>query len=228
MSIEDLCQMYEDKRKLYGSSAYAHVSALLKEAKSVHKRQFTGRDHEQSWRAWKGKNLEKLIRYIIEQEVENIGLSIVEGNTLSRSKAERLSRKLGQVKRNLLVDYGEYGAHLLDVDIVLYSPLDCCVVALLSVKVTLRERIAQTAYWKLKLYADKLTRHIKLYLITLDEDGTLQQARPAKKGRAIVETDTDGSYVLCDKGLEWSDKVKSFADFLKDIRKLLQTNYSVS
>ncbi|MCX7997984.1 MAG: BsaWI family type II restriction enzyme [Leptospiraceae bacterium] len=42
---------------------------------------------------------------------------------------------------------------------------------MISSKVTLRERIAQTAYWKLKLSSDKVTKHIKVCFITLDEDG---------------------------------------------------------
>ena len=59
------------------------------------------------------------------------------------------------VKRNLLVDYGEFGAHLPDVDIVIYEPETCKVIAVISSKVTLRERIAQTGYWKIKLSKDK-------------------------------------------------------------------------
>ena len=36
-----------------------------------------------------------------------------------------------------------------------------------------------------------LTKHIKVFFITLDEDETLSFTRPAKKGRAICEVDTD-------------------------------------
>jgi type II restriction enzyme len=50
------------------------------------------------------------------------------------------------VKRNLLVDYGEYGIHLPDVDLVIIDPVDGSVLAAVSVKSTLRERIAQTGY----------------------------------------------------------------------------------
>ncbi|MCS6820553.1 MAG: hypothetical protein NZ551_01655 [Microscillaceae bacterium] len=31
-------------------------------------------DQEQSWRAFKGKNLEKLIEYIITDEIQSLGL----------------------------------------------------------------------------------------------------------------------------------------------------------
>ncbi len=60
----------------------------------------------------------------------------------------------------------------------------------------MRERIAQSGYWKLKLLLQKLTKHIKVYFITPDEDRTLTIKEPAKKGRAIVEIDLDGSYIV--------------------------------
>ncbi len=46
----------------------------------------------------------------------------------------------------------------------------------------------------MKLASDKATKHIKVYFVTPDEDGTLTIKKPTKKGRAIVEVDTDGSY----------------------------------
>jgi type II restriction enzyme len=93
----------------------------------------------------------------------------------------------------------------------------------LSSKVTLRERVTQTGYWKLKLLADPLTNHIKVYFITLDEDGTLISKKPAKKGRAIVETDTDGCYILSETVIEESEKVKAFEHFISDLQKLQES-----
>ncbi len=93
--------------------------------------------------------------------------------------------------------------------------------AVLSSKVTLRERIAQTGYWKMKLQAQELTKHIKVYFITPDEDGTLTTKYPAKKGRAIVEVDTDGSYILSETDIEESNKVKMFDKFIDDLKELL-------
>jgi len=88
-------------------------------------------------------------------------------------------------------------------------------------KVTLRERIAQSGYWKLKLASDKVTEHIKVYFITPDEDGTLTIKSPVKKGRAIVEADLDGSYVLSEETIEESEKVKTFDKFIADLKKLI-------
>lgn len=237
MTAEDLIKLYEAKKKKFGIEAYRHITNLLDEAKKMHKKDFLisaaakkaitqGRqpDHEQSWRAFKGKNLEKLIVHIIKEEVESLGLKIIEGNTLERTNSSNLPKELSMVKRNLLVDYGEFGSHLPDVDIIIYNPKDFNVIAAISSKVTLRERIAQTGYWKIKLASDRATAHIKVYFVTPDEDGTLTVKKPAKKGRAIVEVDTNGSYVLSETDIEESNKVKMFSKFIDDLKKIIKSN----
>ena len=226
MKFEDLLKLYKKKKEQYGAEVFKHVSALLKEAKELHKKDWLksptpNKDHEESWRAFKGKNLEKLVLYIIKDEVEKLGLKAVEGNTLERTNSKNLPEELSRVKRNLLIDYGEFGSHLPDVDIVIYDPKNCRVIAVISSKVTLRERIAQTGYWKIKLSQDKITKHIKVFFITPDEDKTLSTRRPAKKGRAIVEVDTDGSYIMNEEEIEESHKVKKFDKFLTDLKNLI-------
>ncbi|GAB4349807.1 MAG: BsaWI family type II restriction enzyme [Flammeovirgaceae bacterium] len=235
MTIKDLIKIYESKKAQYGKNTYKYISNLLTEAKEQHKADFLtskvatkarkeGRepDHEQSWRAFKGKNLEKLIEYIITDEIQSLGLKVINGNSLERTEGKNLSEELSKVKRNLLVDYGEYGCHLPDVDLIIYEPKTYKIIAVLSSKVTLRERIAQTGYWKVKLAADNITTHIKVYFITLDEDGTLMIKHPTKKGRAIVEIDTDGCYVLSETNIEESDKVKMFDKFIPDLKRLVR------
>ena len=227
MTYRDLVKMYDGLKEKYGTDAYKHVSELLREAKTIHKKDWQkdktpDGDHEQSWRAFKGKNLEKLIVHIIKEEVESLGLKIIEGNSLERTNSANLPRELSVVKRNLLVDYGDFGSHLPDVDIIIYRPVDLKVIAVISSKVTLRERIAQTGYWKIKLSADEATKHIKVFFVTPDEDGTLTLKTPTKKGRAIVEVDTDGSYVLSETQVEESDKVKMFDSFISDLKKLIE------
>ena len=221
-TIDDLYLIYNEYKKKYKRNAYKYVSQVLTDAKPLHKKSFTGNDHEQSWRAFKGKNLEKLIVYIIENEVSDLGLKIVDGNKLERTKETNLSEELSKIKRNLLIDYGEFGYHLPDVDIIIYEPKTYKVIAVLSSKVTLRERIAQSGYWKLKLFSQKLTKHIRVYFVTPDEDGTLITKSPAKKGRAIVEVDLDGSYVLSETEIEESNKVKPFDKFIDDLIKILK------
>ena len=225
MKFEDLKDLYLKKKKQFGAETYKHISELLKEMKKIHKQDWLKNptpngDHEQSWRAFKGKNLERLVQYIITDEVEKLGLKVVNGNKLERSK--NLPKELSQVKRNLAIDYGKFGLHLPDVDIVIYNPQNYKVLAAISSKVTLRERIAQTGYWKLKLSQDEATKHIKVYFITPDEDGTLTQKMPVKKGRAIVEVDLDGSYILTEESIEESNKVKLFEHFIEDFKRLLK------
>jgi len=229
LKFKDLIPLYEKKKQKYGTTTYKHISELLQEAKELHKKDWLkkptpGKDHEQSWRAFKGKNLEKFVIYIIKDEVESLGLKVVDGNKLEKTKSTNLSFELSSVKRNLLVDYGEFGSHLPDVDIVIYNPKTYKILAVISSKVTLRERIAQTGYWKIKLSKDKVTEHIKVFFITPDEDGTLTKRIPAKKGRAIVEVDTDGSYVMSERIVEENAKVKMFDKFMEDLKKLLETD----
>jgi len=231
MKFQDLIKLYEKKKEQYRADAFKHISELLREAKELHKKDWQksptpNKDHEQSWRAFKGKNLEKLVIYIIKDEVESLGLKIVEGNTLERKNSNNLSEELNRVKRNLLIDYGEFGSHLPDVDIIIYEPKTREVIAVLSSKVTLRERIAQTGYWKIKLSQDKITKHIKVFFVTPDEDKTLSIRKPAKKGRAIVEVDTDGSYVMSEEEIQESNKVKKFDKFLIDLKKLIYAKRS--
>jgi type II restriction enzyme len=226
VKIKDLIELYEEKRKTLGTDVYKHTSELFQEAKALHykdwlKHPTAKNDHEQSWRAWKGKNLEKLVMHMIKKEIELFGLRVVEGSKLERTSGKNLSKELSQIKRNLVVDFGEFGAHLPDVDIIIYDPNNLKVIAVISSKVTLRERIAQTGYWKIKLSSDEVTKHIKVFFVTPDEDNTLAAKKPAKKGRAIVEVDTDGSYIMSQKIVEESNKVKMLDKFIYDLKKLV-------
>jgi len=229
MTFQDLVKLWNSYKQQYGDRAYKHLSELLREAKDLHRKDFIKRptqmgDHEQSWRSFKGKNLEKLIEYIIKDEVESLGLEIVNGNKLDKTNAQKLPKHLSSVKRNLLIDYGEFGYHFPDLDIIIYNPRTCKVVAAISSKVTLRERIAQTGYWKIKLSKDEVTKNIRVFFVTPDEDGTLTKKSPAKKGRAIVEVDTDGGYVMSESQIEESAKVKTFDKFIDDLRNLVSNS----
>lgn len=219
MKFDDLKSLYLSYKTQYKADTYKYISRLLIEAKKIHKQDWDKKptakgDHEQSWRAFKGKNLEKLIMLLIESEVNELNLKIVNGGTLDK---EKLTTELEQLKRHILVDYRYYAMHLPDVDLVIFDPNKINHVVLLSVKVTLRERIAQTAYWKLKLLANAFTKSVQVYFITLDEDETLKTHKPAKKGRAIVEVDLDACYVLTEAKFEESAKVRSFSNLIPDL-----------
>jgi len=230
-TFTDLVQLYEKKKEDYGIDTYRHISEILKEAKVLHKKYFMTLDkidHEQSWRAFKGKNLEKLLVHILTDEVHDLGLKISSGNILERTSSSQLDKILDRVKRNLLVDYGEFGMHLPDVDLIIFDPFDGYVLAVVSIKVTLRERIAQTGYWKLKLSAAPVTKDIKVYFITPDEDGTLSIKKPTKKARAIVENDIDGSYIMSEINIEESNHVKKFDKFISDIKIISEARSNIN
>lgn len=66
MEFKDLVELYEKYKQRYKNGAHKHISELFIEAKEVHKKDWLTHptlrgDHEQSWRAFKGKNLEKLV-----------------------------------------------------------------------------------------------------------------------------------------------------------------------
>ena len=227
---------FEDLQRLYrgwngAGQPYEHISEILDCAKELHKEAWHAKnngngDHGQSWRAWKGKNFEKLVQSIVEYEIENLnqtsglGLAITTDTTLERGN---LDRELDLVKRNLLVDYGVYGCHLPDADLVIYQRASKHVVCILSCKVTMRERIAQTAYWKLKLGTSDVTRHVRVALVTPDEDRDLTN-RPSrghiKKNYAIASVDIDTTYVLNEE-LQPTRNIKHFSSFGDDLRSWL-------
>ena len=228
MIFRDLVNLYEKKRAKFGKEVYRHISELLKEAKEIHKRDWLKNptpkgDHEQSWKGFKGKNLEKLIIHIIRDEIENLGLKMARGDSLEKTKPENLSEELSRVKRAVSVNFGEFGLHLPDADVIIYEPQTIKIIAILSSKSTLRERIAETGYWKIKLSQDSVTRNIRVLFITPDEDADLTNKSPAKKSRAICEIDTDGTYIMSEDRVEESNKVKMFDKFIEDLRKFLRS-----
>lgn len=233
MKLKDLIEMFESKRKQWGDDAYLHISEIFEEAREKYKKEYLASpkaqkkraqgktpDAEQSWKAFKGKNFEKLILHAIAGKLETeLKLRCIPGQRLNR---KRLSEEEGKVYRNLLIRYGKWSL-LPDVDLVIYEPITCKVLGVISCKITLRERIAQTAYWKLKLAGDPLTMHIKGYFVTADEDGDLVEGmtKPSRN-RILVEHELDGTYTL--RHIAETDKVKTFPKLIEDIRRLVIEN----
>lgn len=199
------------------------LSLILEEVRNLYSkkiREFGIKDAEQSWKPFKGSLLEEVILDYIIFEAEKIGLKTIKGKNLEKKTNERLGECLSLVKRSIAIDYGEFGLHLPDADIVIYDPEKCKAVAIISSKTTLRERIAETGYWYLKLKSDKITENIKVFFVTLDEDGDLTVKFSSKKGRAIAETDTDGTFVITTLSIEEGEKVKKIEKILNELRRL--------
>ena len=224
-TCEDVKNLYKEMERTKGTEAYKYISEVFEQAKEPHKKAFLKRNpggvHEQSWHSFKGNCFEKLLQYILEGLIENLSLKVVSGNQLER---RRLPQTLDVIKRNVLVNFGEFGMRLPDADIVVYDPDNLRIIAIISSKTSLAERIAQTGYWKLKLLESQNTEHIKVYLITSDRGKILTRLDPATKSRVIAEVELDGTYVLTAEALEESDKVKLFEHFIEDLKQVIGEN----
>ncbi|GHR28810.1 hypothetical protein VN0481_04870 [Helicobacter pylori] len=101
-------------------------------------------------------------------------------------RAKRLNGELDKVKRALLVHFGGYSVLP---DIVLYqaSKDNVKILAVLSVKNSFRERFTETPYWKLKLLQSPITSHIKVFMITPDNDNEISFKDRPKKARIVME-----------------------------------------
>jgi len=127
--------------------------------------------------------------------------------------------------------YGKYYV-LPDSDIVIYNPKTAEVKAIISCKSSVRERFAQTLYWKVKLSTNERTKNIKMYFVTVDKEYNekktgfkkpsldIQINKEPTKPRILLEYEMDGVYVTRDMKNE-SDKVKMFDKFIDDLKSLL-------
>jgi len=202
----------------YGESVLSgHLEEILQTEDTAEFRY----DPERSWQTFKMIGFEKLVQHIITDPIQTLGLKIVDRYHLRR---DNLTPELERVKQNLAIQVVEFGVHLPHVDTVIYKPTNCQVVAVLLCKLVLREYVAEAAYWKFKFMESGHTEHIKVYFITPDEDGTLTSVDSPKKGRAIVEVDLDGTYVMTNAPLDESNKVKLFEHFVPDIKQLIEGN----
>ena len=220
-TFEDLLELYKEYENRYGADTYKYMREVFARARTLHAEKSTAKDVEQSWKSFKGKAIEKLIVYILEEPVRLVGLRLIQGSILNRVNPPP---PLDEIKRKLLIDYGQFGCHLPDADMVVYHPESLNVLAILSSKVTLRERIAQSGYWKLKLYSQNYTRHIKMYFVTPDEDDVFMKSGRASKPRAIAESELDGNYILNGNNITDSENIKPFPMLIADLEKLITSN----
>ena len=181
------------------------------------------KDKAQSWRNQSGAMLENLVVYFIESVVHDTGFELTTDDQIKKSSAN--NEIMSKVYRNMVIRYGKYSI-LPDGDIVIYNPKTGEIKAIISCKNSLRERFAQTLYWKLKLSLDPITAPIKMYFVTIDKEknkkGSLDidDRRGPTKSRILLEYEMDGVYVGRELKDE-SDKVKMFDKFIDDLKELL-------
>ncbi|HCJ67106.1 MAG TPA: hypothetical protein DHV62_07230 [Elusimicrobia bacterium] len=179
---------------------------------------------EQSWHSFIGNKFESIVGSLISAYIRNakksnptlIGLAVLTKNEIKKKKNEVIFRKLA-------VRYGKYlllpDTDLVIVDINPTNPWNSTIVAIISCKTSLRERIAQACYWKLKLLSSDVTKNIKIFLATVDHDSDFdidftkrERIDGKSRDRIISEYELDGIYIMReDFKEEWeSSKVKRY------------------
>ncbi len=130
-----------------------------------------------------GRALEKIIELLLKDFCIKNNVKMTNDKIL---RAKRINGELDKVKRALLVHFGEYSVLP---DIILYQTNKDTIkiLAILSVKNSFRERFIETPYWKLKLLQSPITSHIKVFMITPDNDDEISFKDKPKKARIVME-----------------------------------------
>jgi type II restriction enzyme len=190
------------------------------------------KDAEQSWHIYIGNKFQKVVYSIIKGYVTRLkaqdqsfrGLEVLTESEVKRKEV---------VMRKLAVKYGEY-LLLPDTDMVIVNyvseePWQSEILAIISCKTSLRERIAQACYWKLKLLSSNITKNIRVFLATADNDmdftissNRRESFNGKSRDRIIAEHELDGVYILReDFREEWeSAKVKRYERIFDDLNRI--------
>ncbi len=130
-----------------------------------------------------GRVLEKIIELLLKDFCIKNNVKMTNDKIL---RAKHINGELDKVKRALLVHFGGYSVLP---DIVLYQANkdNVKILAILSVKNSFRERFTETPYWKLKLLQSPVTSHIKVFMITPDNDDEISFKDKPKKARIVME-----------------------------------------
>ncbi len=130
-----------------------------------------------------GRALEKIIELLLKDFCIKNNVKMTNDKTL---RAKRINGELDKVKRALLVHFGEYSV-LPDIILSQTNKDNIKILAVLSVKNSFRERFTETPYWKLKLLQSPITSHIKVFMITPDNDDEISFKDKPKKARIVME-----------------------------------------
>ncbi|GHQ03638.1 hypothetical protein VN1210_05520 [Helicobacter pylori] len=139
-----------------------------------------------------GRVLEKIIELLLKDFCIKNNVKMTNDKVL---RAKRINGELDRVKRALLVHFGGYNSVLPDIVLYQASKDNVKILAILSVKNSFRERFTETPYWKLKLLQSPVTSHIKVFMITPDNDDEISFKDKPKKARIVMEHELDGLYI---------------------------------
>jgi type II restriction enzyme len=190
------------------------------------------KDAEQSWHVFIGNSFQNLVYAILNGYFTTLKKKDKTFRNFQVLKESELKQN-DIIVRKLAIRYGD---HLLlpDTDMVIVNhtiedPWKSDVLAIVSCKTSLRERIAQACYWKLKLLSNDTTKNVKVFLTTTDNDDdfALQENRKnsfdgKSRNRIIAEYELDGVYILRDDFMKtWeSQKVKRYERIFEDLQRI--------
>lgn len=192
------------------------------------------KDAEQSWHVFIGNSFQNLVYAILKGYFANLKKNDRTFQNLEVLKENELNKN-DIIVRKLAIRYGEY-LLLPDTDMVIAScniedPWRSEVLAIVSCKTSLRERIAQACYWKLKLLSSDTTKNVKVFLTTTDNDNdfVLQKNRQnsydgKSRNRIIAEYELDGVYILREDFIRSfeSQKVKRYECIFDDLVRIFR------
>lgn len=197
------------------------------------KEEYVAQLNQQSWNSFIGHRFQGVIHSILKGYVKKLKDENREFNglqILTQGEAERNEI----IMRKLAVKYGDF-LLLPDVDSVIVwmdfvHPWESEILAIISCKTSLRERIAQSCYWKLKLVSSDVQKGIRVFLATADHDNDfnlkddVERYEGKSRDRVISEYELDGVYILKeDFRTAWeSTKVKRFECIFDDITEIMK------
>jgi hypothetical protein len=197
------------------------------------KKEYVAEYNQSSWNSFIGHRFEGLVHSILKVYAQkNKDIKDEFGGLEVLTAGEAKSNEI--ILRKLAVKYGEF-LLLPDVDSVIVwmdvvHPWESKILAIVSCKTSLRERIAQACYWKLKLLSSDVQKGINVFLATADNDDdfSIKEEKGRYDGksrnRIISEYELDGIYILReDFRKDWeSIKVKQFDKIFNDITQLMK------
>ncbi|OQY33039.1 MAG: hypothetical protein B6I38_03895 [Anaerolineaceae bacterium 4572_5.1] len=157
---------------------------------------------------------------ILKQEVEKFGAGILDVEKIKQENKNFPEIELDSIRRNFLVDFGESGFHLPDFDRVIYDVKNYEAIAIIFSSTNLAWGIAESAYWKMKYDAVRLTKHIKVFFVIKGENFTLENEENLTTIRRF-KRELDGCYTLHENA-ECKVKLDSLNRLIEDVRSWIK------
>ncbi len=157
---------------------------------------------------------------ILKQEVEKNGAKMLDKKAVRENTENIPGLEWETAKVKFLVDFGESGFHLPEIDRVVYDAKSYEAIAVIFSSPDIAWGIAESVYWKMKYNAVRLTKHIKVCFVASGKDNTLDDE---DKLTAIwkFKRELDGCYTLHENSesqIEF-DSLNMLLDDVKDWAK---------